>query len=82
MSQQLPIYLNSPHTSKFSFIKNRIQKIIDNGWWHQLLMDVEVVRGRLFTFTIKIIKSQYSNILVGIVEKLARENERYSYSEK
>ena len=79
MSQQLPVYVGSPYITRFKFIQNKILKISNDDCWDQLLMDVEVARGRLFAFKISIIKSKNNRILVGIAEKQARKNEQHSY---
>ena len=53
----------------FTFGERKIEKVGGDGFWHQVLMDVEVRRDRVFGFKVRVVESANRGIMVGVVDR-------------
>jgi hypothetical protein len=68
----------TPYYNQFSITGKTIKYIGNNQSWHQILMSEVIPKDKGYSFKIKVINTQYSYIMLGIVDRLAGKNNQYS----
>ena len=69
-----PVLPENKHINRYTFNLNKIIRSNEDEYDHvhdsyQLLMDVDIPRGRVFVFRVKVVKTLNRSIYVGIADR-------------
>jgi hypothetical protein len=60
--------------SQFHIEENKIKYIGKHEWWHQKLINKVIPKDKIYRFTLKIVNTKHSQILLGIADWLEERN--------